>query len=270
MYAFVNTYISSLFLGNVSQVLDNGGRWTYIISMKSTKAQAPFRMDEFQQLISGALPSPSQLLVRLTKFHALLYDGFGQASARAGEFLKGSHNKKTSKWFRPQAIRFCVHDFLAQKGIEAQLVDENDEIEDTEPLFEPIVLPGNGIAGSVYGYEYRVLKAYQGGLPPAISQKRKDYYNQKHLKVYEPVMRLFDDELWIGKTRILKPNLVYVWELVKGQVKLYLAVPKHYALYKTTPLVFVPNPITTMRAEPDNLVEEDTTDNTYAMRNVEE
>jgi hypothetical protein len=148
--------------------------------------------------------------------------------------------------FRPHAIRFYVHDFLSHKGIKAQLVDENDAEQD-EGIFKPRVLPNNGIAGDIYGYPYRILNMYNGGLPPPVTKPRKIFYSQPNLEGYAQMLPGLDN----GKPPkiIIKPNLVYLWELVNKNksVNLYLAIPKHHLLYATTKIKFIPNPITTMK-----------------------
>jgi hypothetical protein len=141
--------------------------------------------------------------------------------------LKKSHCKPATKWFRPQLIRFWVNDFLHQKGIKAQLVDENDE---SEIKFEPRVSAGNGIAGNIKGFEYRILKMLNGGLPPPVTETRKEYYNnQKRLESYFQV------------------NTIYLWKLNKYTVELYLAIPKRPYLYAQTDIQLIPNPITLLK-----------------------
>lgn len=106
---------------------------------------------------------------------------------RTNEIVRTAHNKRAAKWFYAEAIRFYAHDFMSQKGISARLVNEKDKQEEgEESVWNPKVLAGNGIAGNINGYEYRMLKVFNGGLPPAVSNKRKEFYNQSHLKAYQP------------------------------------------------------------------------------------
>lgn len=204
-------------------------------------------IDEVQQIKGKLLPDPKELFVPLERFHSVLYDAFGYSLARTREALSKTHNRKSTRMFRPQAIRFYVHDFLSQKGIKAQLVDENDNVEEDEIEFKPRVLPNNGIAGNVYHYPYRILHLYNGGLPPPVTTPRKIYYSQPHLEGYAPML----PGLANGKSSeiIVKPNLVYLWELVNRNksIKLYLAIPKHHLLYATTKVEFIPHPITTIK-----------------------
>ena len=115
------------------------------------------------------LPDATDLLEPLENFHSVLYDAFGHSIARTREALSKTYNKKSTRMFRPHAIRFYVHDFLSHKGIRAQLVDENDKADDIEELFAPKVLSNNGIAGIIHGYPFRILKIYNGGLPPPVT-----------------------------------------------------------------------------------------------------
>ncbi len=202
-------------------------------------------LDDIQQIKGKLLPEAKELFDPLEKFHSVLYDAFGHSLARTREALSKTHNKKSTRNFRPQAIRFYVHDFLSDKRIKAQLVDEYDNAEQDEVIYDPRVLPSNGIAGDIYGYPYRILHIFNGGLPPPVTKPRKIYYSQPHLEGYALILPGFDN----GKTPqiTLKPNLIYLWELVNKSVKLYLAIPKHHLLYATTKIVFIPNPITTMK-----------------------
>ena len=146
------------------------------------KMQISIAQEELQQFTGQPMPEAKDLFAPLDKFHSVLYDAFGHSLARTREALSKTHNKKSTRMFRPQAIRFYVHDFLSQKGIKAQLVDENDDNEQDEGVFKSKVLPNNGIAGNINGYPYRILKIFNGGLPPPVSTPRKRYYSQPHLQ----------------------------------------------------------------------------------------
>lgn len=160
--------------------------------------------------------------------------------------LKTAHCKSATKWFRAEVIRFYVHDFLNQDGIKTQLVDDSDNPENADVIFEPRVLAGNGIAGNVNGYEYRILKICKGGLPPPVTEKRQIYYNNeaRFEGCQPPLIGLASK---VSYTHMIKPNLIYLWELVKMKVNLYLAVPKHPLLYAETKLTLIPNPILGMK-----------------------
>ncbi len=204
-------------------------------------------LDEIRQIEGKILPDAKELFASLDKFHSVLYDAVGHSLARTREALSNTHNRKSTRMFRPQAIRFYVHDFLSHKGIKAQLVDENDTIEQDEVIFKQRVLPNNGIAGNIYGFPYRILNIYNGGLPPPVTKPRKIYYSQPHLEGYAQMLPGLDN----GKPHeiIAKPNLIYLWELVNNNksVNLYLAIPKHHLLWATTKIEFIPHPITTMK-----------------------
>jgi hypothetical protein len=212
--------------------------------MNKIKKQPLMSLDNFQQITSQPLPTAEDLFTILDKFHSVLYDAFGYSLVRSRESLKNTHNKKASKWARPQFIRFYVHDFLSQKGIKAQLVDENDKIQENELTFDPRVLPNNGIAGTVGGYKYIVLKIFNGGLPVPVADSRKYYYSQAHLQGYKLTLPGFPVH---ANLHTLKPNLIYIWDIVVNHVNLYLAIPHSYLAYATTKLTLIPNPITTMK-----------------------
>jgi len=220
--------------------------YAYIISM-DTKIKELMTQEVFQEIASKPLPKAEELFLPLTKWHSTLYDAFGYSFTRTREVLRNTHNRKSTRMFRPQAIRFFVHDFLSQKGVKAQLVDKNDDIEEEseDEAFQPRVLPSNGIAGSINGYEYRVLNMYKGGLPPPVSPKRIEYYNQPHLKGYKQLLPGLED--YTDYKAVLKPNLIYLWNIVKNRVDLYLAIPKHSTLYATTEVALIPNPIISIK-----------------------
>jgi len=221
----------------------------------SRKSQVIRTQEEFDEIISKPIPEPEDLLEPLSKFHSILYDAFGYSLVRTIEALKKTHSRKSIKWFKPQAIRFYVHDFLGQKGLKSQLIDENDdEEEEREFVFKPRVSSNNGIAGNIDNYEYIILKIFNGGLPPPMSKPRREYYSQQHLKEYKlPLPGLG----YTVKDILLKPNLVYLWDIVKEKGKkkkqehiiLYLAIPQHHLFYSTTKLLMIPNPITTFKQE---------------------
>lgn len=236
------------------------------------KLQTIMTQDEFQKIADKPLPTAVELFTSLNQFHSMLYDAFGYSLVRVREALKKTHCKNSIKWFRPQAIRFYVHDFMNQKGIKAQLVDEKDDVEENELIFEPRVSANNGIAGNINNYDYRILKIFNGGLPPPVSKKRKEYYSQPHLKEYKLMLPGLS-----GNTKnkiILKPNLIYLWDIVKNHINLYLAIPKHHLLYATTEITLIPNPISTMKqieveVEEETEVEEQPiteVENTYDIR----
>jgi hypothetical protein len=213
--------------------------------MSKVKLQTAMTPENFQQIAGKPLPTAEELFIPLNKWHSLLYDAFGSSLPRSRDVLKNTHSKAASKWFRPQIIRFYVHDFLNQKGIKAQLVDDNDDSENNDLVFEPRVLAGNGIAGNINGFEYRILKIFRGGLPPPVTEKRKEYYNQPHLEGYQSAFPGLPNDL--SYRHLMKPNLVYLWELDKKNVNLYMAIPKHSHLYAETKLTLIPNPITAMK-----------------------
>ncbi len=209
------------------------------------KLQILVTQEAFQQIANRPLPTAEELFIPLNKFHSLLYDAFGYSLVRSQEVLRKTHNKQSTKWFRPQAIRFYVHDFMSQKGIKAQLVDDNDDTEEDGVIYKPRVSANNGIAGNINGYQYRILKIFNGGLPPPVSKIRKEYYSQPHLKGYNPMLPGLSDAT--TKNITLKANLIYLWDIVDKHIILYLAIPKHHLLYLTTALTVIPNPITTMK-----------------------
>lgn len=225
--------------------------------MKSTKIQRPLTQEHYEELIREYTSTTNDDILSLLKaFHLLLYDAFLDAQVKANELIKTANNKKTVKWFYPEAIRFYVQDFLSQKGIKARLVNDTDDEQKDESEWDPDVLPGNGIAGTIKGCEYRILKIFKGGLPPAASTKRKRFYNQSHLKSYRPPLPLLSEYV-IKNKFTLGPNIVYLWEIVKGRLNLYFAIPKHYTLYASTECIYIPNPITEIEPVSEERLEED-------------
>lgn len=235
--------------------LDKMSHQAYIISMRRTTPQPPLSQEEYEDLIRERhFPNGEDLLSPLEAFHSTLWDALLDAQVRTNEIVKTARNKSTTKWFYAQAMRFFVHNFMSDKGVEARLVNEKDEdLEAAEPDWDQKVLAGNGIAGKIKGYEYRLLKVFNGGLPPPVSLKRTAWYSQSHLAGYQPPLLPSAS----GDDFRLKPNLVYLWEIDRGKLKLYLAIPKHSALFASTPLTYIPNPITTIKAPGDEIGEEE-------------
>jgi len=108
------------------------------------------------------------------------------------------------------------------------------------------VSAGNGIAGNINGFEYRILKMNKGVLPQPITEVRKDYYNnQKRLESHQAS---FPQMAFDNYTKhIFKPNLIYLWKLNRNKIELYLAIPKRHYLYAKTELKMIPNPITLLK-----------------------
>ena len=225
--------------------------------MKSTKIQQPLTQEDYEDLIGEyEFPADENILSLLKSFHLLLYDAFLDAQVKANELIKTANNGRTVKWFYPEAIRFYVQDFLSQKGIKARLVNDADDEQKDELEWDPDILPGNGIAGTIKGFEYRIVKMFKGGLPPARSDKRKRFYSQSHLESYSPPLPLFSE--YVSKNKFtVKPHIVYLWQIVKGKLNLYFAIPKHYMLYASTKCTFIPNPITEIEPVSEERIEED-------------
>jgi len=199
--------------------------------------------------MQGELHTPtsrSGYSVRNNKWHSILFDAFGYSLPRSRDVLKNNHCKMAAKWFRPQLIRFYINDFLHQEGIPAQLVDDNDNTESENPIYDPRVLAGNGIAGNIFGFEYRILKVFKGGLPSPGTPRRKEYYNNiGHMQGFQsPMPGMAIDSSY---KYLMKPHLIYLWELNKTKFNLYLAIPKSPLLYADTKLMLLTNPITLIK-----------------------
>jgi hypothetical protein len=209
--------------------------------MKSTKLQPPTTQEEFETRLAEL--RKEDLLSPLRDFHSVLWDAFLDAQVRTNEGVKGAANRRAIRNFYPVSMRFHVLNFLSQKGIKSRLLNERDEEMGEEEDWKPDVLANNGIGGIVDGHEIRILKMYRGGLPPATSQARKQFYNQSHLRMYQPRLPLpLEDS---GPDYVaFKPNVVYLWDITKGRLGLHYAVPKHYSLYDSTELINIPNPLT--------------------------
>jgi hypothetical protein len=224
--------------------------------MKSTKIQQPLTQEEYEELVRKYTSSTDEdISSSLKVFHLLLYDAFLDAQVKTNEVIKSSNNQKIIKWFYPEAIRFYVLDFLSQEGIEARLVNDTDDEQTDELEWDSDILPGNGIAGTVEGFEYRILKMFKGGLPPARSDKRKRFYSQSHLKSYSPPLPLFSKHVPENKFTV-KPHIIYLWEIIKSRLSLYFAIPRHYTLYASTKCIYIPNPITEIGPVSEERVEE--------------
>jgi len=216
--------------------------------MKSTIEQQIFTEGEFYQNISKGIPSCVQIIDEIPKFVSALQDAFDDSHSKAKEFLSEKGKiKKVNNQFYPQMMRFLVHNYLEEDGVQNQLVDENDvqindDIANKKSNLQPNVLASNGIAGVVAEYRYRVLKAIKcrvvkGKLleakeltdivPPPGSYDFKNpkckFYCQSHLKGYQQYLILpkqYDKPL-------LKPNVIFLWDVDKNNfIKLYLAIPK--------------------------------------------
>lgn len=234
--------------------------------MKKTTRQPTFSEEDFYQIISKGIPSPQQVLDELNDFTSILYDAFDDANSKIAEFLKANAIKKrTEIWVAPALARFFVHNYLDLEGIKAQLVNENDEIEDSGEseviTWEQKVLSNNGIAGIIKGYNYRILKALNGDTPPPNSGPKRVFYNQPHLKAYQPLLIPSDNT---AKSKILLPNIIFLWELVDHKyIQLYLSIPKYANKYGySTETQRIPHPATTIKRESDEVFDEAQTKNT--------
>ena len=225
--------------------------------MKRTLGQQFFADELFSENISSFIPPPDQILDELYEFIPVLYGAFDDANPKAIEFLKKNGKiPKASNHLYPQLIRFLVHNYLHDEGINSQLLNENDEVikkeARSEPFLPPEILPSNGIAGFVEGYNYRVLKALKGKdkLPPLGSfyknSPKHEFYCQTHLKRRQ--LHLIPPKKPHKLTS--KPNITFLWEATRSQaINLYLSIPKSgnatkAIAYYTT---LIPHPATIIR-----------------------
>jgi hypothetical protein len=222
--------------------------------MDSTMKQQGLTEGECYQNISKGKPSCQKVLDEIPKFISALQDAFDDSHPKCKDFIKKNGlNKKTYNQFYPQMMRFLVHNYLEQEGVKNQLVDVNDApIEENnvnengkteKKIWDPSVLPNNGIAGEYKDYNYRVLKALKYKmtinnnleevreiidlLPPPgstdINNPRCKFFCQSHLKGYQK--HLIAPEK--PKKPLLKHNIIIVWDVNQNNfIKLYLAIPK--------------------------------------------
>jgi len=106
--------------------------------MNKNNLQVELTAEEVQNLAGKPIPAPKELFKPLSNWHSVLYDAFYYALPRTRDMLKQTHCKQSIKWFKPQIIRFLVNDFLFDKEISAQLVDDNDE-KQNDANYEPRV-----------------------------------------------------------------------------------------------------------------------------------
>ena len=202
-------------------------------------------IQEGERVRGWQFPEPAEIVASLESFHAILWDALLYAQTKTNELVKGARNPATTKWFFSQAMRFYAQDIMFEGGLETRLVNDKDEDESaSESEWDRQVLPSNGIAGKINGHSYRVLKVYDGGLPPAKTTARKQFYSQSHLLEGYQLRMLPNME---GRQLSLKPNLVYLWEIVGGQLRLYLAIPKHHSLFASTSRTLIPHPVTNIQ-----------------------
>lgn len=231
--------------------------YAYNISMNKTIKQAELKEAEFYQIISDGIPSCKQILKDLRNFPAVLYDAFDDSYSTTTEFVKSKiTNPKTGRNFIPQAMRFLVHNYLSQKHIRSRLVDENDIEENEDIIWDKKVLVNNGIAGNIFGYDYRVFKAIKSNdiknkLPPPVTAPKRKYYNQEHLKAYQLQLMNFKDK---AHAIHFRPHLVFLWDIDKKHfINLYLSVPKYaneysFGQYYTE---LIPHPATVITGTDD-------------------
>jgi len=201
--------------------------------MESTLKQQFLTEEEFYEIISKGIPPSQQVLAELDNFISKLQDAFDDANPKANEFLnQNGRIRKANRQLYPHLIRFLVHNYLRVEGIKTKLVNEDDEVitEDNEyqrPIGQPDILASNGIAGRIKGYNYRVLKALNGKLPPPgssdMNSPKRRFYCQDHLETYQPYLIPPDKPT----EPISKPNIIFLWDVDrKNFIKLYLSVPK--------------------------------------------
>lgn len=164
--------------------------------------------------------------------------------------------KRVYNYLYPSLMRAIVQVLLHSQNIKTQaLYDTDGEIIDILD-WKCRVLSNNGLAGTYSGYNYRILKALNGKLPPPGNSGIKlDYYRQDHL--IQRKFRLFPDE----DSNIQKPNVIYLWDNVgTTRITLALSCPKWGNIGKAEDYFTYPieHPVLSLKPEmtPEDIVRE--------------
>jgi hypothetical protein len=116
---------------------------------------------------------------------------------------------KIYKSLEPSLMRAIMQILLQSRDIKTQALFELNSDIDYLSDWECVILSNNGLAGESGGYHYRILKAFDGQLPPpGISKAKVNYYCQTHLQQYH--MKLFTND---EPNNLQKPNVIYLWDI---------------------------------------------------------
>jgi len=154
----------------------------------------------------------------------------------------------------PSLMRAIVQVLLHHQNIQTQaLFDTDGKIEDMLD-WECNVLSNNGLAGKYCGYNYRILKALNGKLPPpGNSSRKREFYRQAHLA--QSKFCLFPDE----QSNIQKSNVIYLWDNIGGnKINLTLVCPKWGNTSKAKDYFAesIEHPVLSIKPEPEDIVKE--------------
>ncbi len=168
----------------------------------------------------------------LSPIYPILYSVLETAQAVVPECIdifrqRCSDNKeipsKVYKYLYPSLMRAIMQVLFHSQNIKTQALFDFDG--DMKHLldWETAILSNNGLAGNYAGYNYRILKALKGKLPPpGYSKRKQEYYKQTQLRQYK--FSLFPSD---NADSIQKPNIIFLWESINiSDISLLLSCPR--------------------------------------------
>jgi hypothetical protein len=117
------------------------------------------------------LPGRLEVIRDLHQLLPVLVRAAEAAVERGREFFQNYEHAPFDRNLFPSLFRYYAKRELKKAGHEA-----TDEEESS--LFQERDIPNNGLLLMSGEYEIRILKSYEGQLPPANSERRRDFYNQ--------------------------------------------------------------------------------------------
>ena len=167
----------------------------------------------------------------LSPIYPILYSVLETAQAVVPECIdifrqRCSDNKeipnKVYKYLYPSLMRAIMQVLFHSQNIKTQaLFDFDGDLKDLLD-WETAILSNNGLASNYAGYNYRILKALKGKLPPpGYSKRKQEYYKQTHLM--QSKFNLFQGD---NADNIQKPNIIFLWESINlSNISLLLSCP---------------------------------------------
>jgi len=155
----------------------------------------------------------------------------------------------------PSLMRAIVQVLLHSHNLKTQaLLDTEGKIEDVLD-WECKILSNNGLAGMYSEYNYRILKALDGKLPPpGKSGFKRNFFCQSHLM--QRKFRLFPEQ----DSEVQKANVIYLWDIGREGITLALSCPKWGNVSKAESYFTEPiqHPVLSYRSEmtPEDIVKE--------------
>lgn len=184
--------------------------------------------------ITNERPTFEEMLARISSLVPLLYQSTDRAAQQARAFFDGK--QRIDPYLFPNLFRYFAKEQLDSGGQEVEDLGRDD-------------LPNNGLLVRFNGLQLRILKAYNGSVPPpGDSEPKIAYYNQQ---LPLPLSSLIQTR---GETRI-EWNLIVLWDVSAE----YLMRPLRLALPRSGRdndvdvdwIATIPNPILSIQASPD-------------------